>query len=344
VLFGCSEGGKNMGGPDMAMKPCTPSGAEVCDGKDNDCNGKVDNKTPSTDNKLQFVTASILLPMSRTDYAIDLNGDMRLDNQLSALVNVLKTQGTDANAQVQFGITNGDQIMLIERHSADATYQSDPCATALLQTGNAQPMPDLTGGGSFTVDNTVPSGSFTGAITTGTFDSILPTLQTTPVTLTLNLVMFPGRNLPLPLVGAHVKIKRDTSTKISGEIHGAIRHADVEAVILPTFAAQIQEQVTTMPMAASSIQLLGFFDDGGNAEADMSCGRYCQNDDMSCAVPGDGKIDTCEVTSNTLVQGVVASDVQMYTEDGKTYMPNPMNTHKDSLSFGVAFTAVGATF
>src|SRR5678815_3681032 len=135
----------------------------------------------------------------------------------------LKSQGTDANAQIQFGITNGDQVLLFDRGSSDPAYQSDGCATAGVYTGLAHPMPNLTGGGNFTVDANVPPGKFTGAITASTFQSILPTLQKTPVTLTLNLVMFPGRVLTLPLVGAQVQIVRETSTKISGEIHGAIR-------------------------------------------------------------------------------------------------------------------------
>jgi hypothetical protein len=41
---------------------------------------------------------------------------------------------------------------------------------------------------------------------------------------------------------------------------------------------------------------------------------------------------------------VTDSDVQMYSDDGSTYMPNPANTHKDSLSLGVSFEAVNATF
>jgi hypothetical protein len=280
----------------------------------------------------------------RTDYAIDLNGDGRLDNQLSALVNILKSQKQDAQAQVNAGIMTGAQILLIDRHSGDATYTDDPCATATFHTGVAQAMPDLTGSGSFMVDNNVPSGTFNGGIAGSHFESVAPPLQTTPATLTLDLVMFPGRVLSLPLIGAHVVITTETATKISGEIHGAIRKDDVQANILPNFAAQVQEQVTTNPTAPASVSLLAFFDDGGMSDPDMSCGTHCKNPDNSCAVPADGKIDVCEVTSNSVVQGVVGSDVQMYSDDGKTYMPNPANTHKDSLSMGIGFTAVKATF
>jgi hypothetical protein len=344
VVLGCSAGGNNKGGPDMMGAMCTPSGPEICDGKDNDCNGKIDDKTVATGNKVQFVASEIMLPLMRTDYAIDLNGDGKLDNQLSALVAILKTQGTDANKQIQNGVLNGDQILLVEQMSSDATYTSDACAAVNVYTGKAHPMPNLNGGGSFTIDATVPAGNFTGNIAMSEFTSILPTLQATSVSLTLNLVMFPMRVLTLPLVGAHVTLKRDGMGNVTGEIHGAVKKDDVQNNILPTFAAQVQEQVKNNPNDPNSQALLKFFDDGGNPDPDHSCGTNCKNADGSCAVPNDGKIDTCEVTSNGAVQSVLQSDVQMFTDDGSTYKPNPANTHKDSMSLGIAFKLVTASF
>src|SRR5258706_711419 len=92
---------------------CVASGAEVCDGRDNDCNGLIDDGlTVATGNKAQFVANTILLPKMRTDYAIDLNGDGKADNQLSALVSVLSSQKIDANAQIAGAIKAGDQILL----------------------------------------------------------------------------------------------------------------------------------------------------------------------------------------------------------------------------------------
>jgi hypothetical protein len=343
MVAGCSSGGTSNNNPDMALGNCTPSGAEICDGKDNDCNGMVDEKTPSSANEGQFVAAEIMLPEMRTDYAIDLNGDGRLDNQLSALVNVLKSQGTNANSQIEAGILSGAQILLFKQTSSDATYKSDPCATASVYTGEEQPNPNLNGGGMFTIDSAVPSGNFLGAITGSEFSSVLPTLQIAPVTLTLNLVMFPGRSIRLPLIGAHITMTRAGGSLI-GEIHGAIRREDVQSNILPTFAVQVQEQVTTKPMDPNSIALLGFFDDGGTPDPDLSCMMTCKNEDGSCAVANDGMIDTCEVVSNAIVQGVVASDVQMFSDDGITYKPNPANTHKDSLSMGLLYSAVDASF
>src|SRR5262249_21667768 len=96
---GCSGGGERHGGS-LDMTPaamCAMPMPEVCDGRDNDCNGKIDDVAAGSGYTAQMVATSILLPKTRTDYAIDVNGDGRLDNQLSSLVAILKSQGTDAN-------------------------------------------------------------------------------------------------------------------------------------------------------------------------------------------------------------------------------------------------------
>jgi hypothetical protein len=341
MVAACSgDGAKGGNSTDMAM--CSPA-PEICDGKDNNCNGQIDELTASTANNVQLVANSILLPKTRTDYSIDLNGDGYFDNQLSSLVAILKSQGNDANAQIAVGITNGDQILLFDEMSGDSTFQADACASADVFTGMAQANPDLTGGGHFVVDPAFPPGAFSGVIAAGTFDSVRPEDQKTPLTLTLSLVMFKGKTLTLPLIGAHVMITRDPAGKVSGQIHGAIRKDDVQNKILPQFAGQVHDQVMNFPMDPSSQTLLAFFDDGGTPDPDHAC-TYCKNSDGSCAMKGDDKIDPCEIISNAAVQSVVASDVQMFSDDGTTYQPNPMNTHKDSLSLGIGFTAVAATF
>jgi hypothetical protein len=55
------------------------------------------------------------------------------------------------------------------------------------------------------------------------------------------------------------------------------------------------------------------------------------------------KIDICEVATSGLIQNVLAPDVQMFDAAGN-YHPNPTNANKDSLSIGLGFTAVPATF
>jgi hypothetical protein len=69
--------------------------------------------------------------------------------------------------------------------------------------------------------------------------------------------------------------------------------------------------------------------------------------DIGCAsnsaLKGDGHIATCEVSENAIIQNVLQPDVQLFDSNGN-FSPNSANTDKDSLSVGLGFTAVRATF
>src|SRR4029077_620813 len=100
----------------------------------------------------------------------------------------------------------------------------------------------------------------------------------------------------------------------------------------------------------------GVAGDGGMAPADggMACSQgdlqiqsifdtgMCANPNGSMAAAGDFVIDICEVASNQIIMNVLSPDVQIFSADGATYMPNSKNTMKDSLSLGLGFTAVQA--
>jgi hypothetical protein len=104
----------------------------------------------------------------------------------------------------------------------------------------------------------------------------------------------------------------------------------------------LNDEVQVMPLTSQAMQLLSIFDNGGKSDAACSSGT-CKNPDGSCAVGQDGKIDTCEVGTNGLVQNLLAPDVQMF-DDAGNYHANPSNTKKDALSVGFGFEAVPATF
>ncbi len=66
------------------------------------------------------------------------------------------------------------------------------------------------------------------------------------------------------------------------------------------------------------------------------------------SAPKDGMIGLCEVSGNSIIKNVLEPDVQMFEADGVTYHPNKnctgACTTKDSLSLGLGFTGVKATF
>jgi hypothetical protein len=124
-----------------------------------------------------------------------------------------------------------------------------------------------------------------------------------------------GRALSFTTVGAG---------NIQGQLNGSIRHADFMALVPPFLAQSFTSQIQSDPTSNTAIQIKQIFDTGCTA------GDGFQNDDV---------IELCEVTGSSLIQAVLAPDVQIRDADGN-YAPNPLNTTRDANSFGVAFTAI----
>jgi len=299
-------------------------------------------------NKAQYVTNAVMVPQQRSDYAIDLNGDGRVDNQLGNIIGALEGQMLHVQDGVNQAVTDGTLIVLMTQTSTDAMFQSDSCATAQLQIGQTMAMPDYSGMGHFTVDSGQQGGTFNGPIKLGKFSSAPPATTTKPIEVDIKLPLVSGADpVTLKVNGAHLQFTRDASGKITGgQLNGAIKNSDVQSQIIPNVAALLTKKITDDKanggLSSGDNQILSIFDNGGKADASCTAGT-CKNPDGSCAVKGDEKIDICEVSTAGLIQNVLAPDVQMFDASGK-YAPNKDNTMKDSLSLGLAFTAVGATF
>jgi hypothetical protein len=233
--------------------------------------------------------------------------------------------------------------------STDATYQADSCATAQVNVGQQATMPDYSGMGHFAIDSGQQGGTFNGPIKAGKFSSAPPATTTKPVTINIKLPLVSGSD-PVTLIvqGAHLQFTRDASGKVTGgQLNGAIKNEDVQGKVIPAVSNILNSKITTdknstAGLSSSDMQILSIFDNGGKADPACSAGT-CKNPDGSCATKNDQKIDICEVSTAGLIQNVLAPDVQMFDAAGN-YKPNKDNTTKDSLSLGLSFTAVGASF
>ena len=296
-------------------------------------------------NKSQYVVNTVLVPQQRQDYAIDLNGDGRVDNQLGNIIGALTGQGLKVQDGVDMALKDGTLILLMSESSADASFQSDSCASTTLQLGQSVTNPDFSGSGHFTVDSSQQGGTFSGPIKAGKFASAPPATTKHPVTVTIQLPLVAGAApVQLKVIGAHVQYTRDSTGKITGgQLNGAIKSSDVQSAIIPNVAQLLTNKLQNdNPQTSTDMQIASIFDNGGKADPSCTDGT-CKNPDGTCAVKGDNKIDTCEVSTAGLIQNVLAPDVQMFDASGN-YAPNKANTMKDSLSVGLSFTAVGATF
>ena len=346
-LAGCSsdspsapDGGADSGNPDSGNPEGGGPDSGTADAADAD-GSSVACTDPTSGTTTRFAANAVTLPVQKSDFAFDLDGDGKLDNQFGAFLGVLIGQGMDPQASETAAIVAGRAVLLVQETSDDPADQSDTCAGALLSVASpTSSAPKFDGTDTFTVELT--SGQFRGAITAGELVSESPATATTPVSATLRLALFGATStMDLPLVGAEVELTRSGATISVGRIHGAIRQSDVQQVVVPALAAAFNAQIAANPTATSSQQLLSLFDNGGVASS--ACGSTCKNLNGTCAAANDGTISDCEVGTNSLIANLLAPDVQLYDTQGNWH-PTPGGTTKDSLSVGLGFTGVAASF
>ena len=293
-------------------------------------------------NKALYVANTVTVPQSKTDLAIDLNGDGRVDNQLGSIVNILGTEMLNVQMGVTMAVQAGSLIVLGTETSSDATFQTDSCASTIVERGAVTTTaPKYDGTDVFTAV-TDGAGTFSGPITGGKFNSSSPVTTKNPVSLTILLPLIAGADpVELDVEGGQLEYKRDTTGVVTGgELHGFLRSTNVQSKVIPNVALLLSSKVAETPQTATDMQIAQIFDTGGAAST--ACGATCTNPDGTCAKAGDMKIDICEVSTNNLIQQVLAPDIQMF-QNG-VYDPNPANTTKDSLSLGLGFTFVKASF
>jgi hypothetical protein len=283
--------------------------------------------------KQQFVLDAITLPQTRSDFAYDLNGDGKADNQIGNIIGALATMGNlnpqDASDQA---LAAGKEVMLVDEVSTDPAFASDSCAGSNLYSGKDHPPgPGIV---TYQIEPSLQAGAFTGTLTTSTFAS-QDSLTSGDVQLTVRLVILGADPVDLPLHGAHLKYKFSGGKLVAGQLNGAATQAVVQANVIPKVAASLDASVKANPSSATSVQILSIFDNGGGAGG-------CTNAGGAPGVANDGTISTCEVAMNNIIKNVLAPDVQMF-QNG-VYAPNPANTVKDSLSVGFGFTATPAMF
>jgi hypothetical protein len=275
---------------------------------------------------LRFAADHITLPMSRQDFAFDLTGDGRPDNQFGNIVGAFMAQNLDLQPAVTEGVRSG-ATLLFDLDLNDAALGVDQRADLTVRIGAADP-----NGAGYTVDPTVAPAKLPGFLTAGRFATPTPTAGVEPPVVLLPLSLFSPAGLRLPIRAFRIDFALPPSgtTLTDGHIHGAIADSDVDRTVAPALARMLTAQIAADPTSTEARQIAALFDLGG-----------CRNADGSQAQPGDGVIDVCEVLTNPLLKNVLNPDIQLYDATGR-FAPG-LGPTKDSLSIGVGFTAVAQT-
>lgn len=300
-----------------------------------------------------YAVNKLVLPQDNKQFAIDLNGDGKVDNQMGNIIGTLATQNLDAQSGVDASLAEGGVVVLLSLQTMDATLKKDDAvgltfylgktfnsmprkndAGMAIPDGGCDGCPDFSGMGMFTVDMGQSAVLLLGKLDGGKFKSNNPVGTKNPVDVTLKIALIQGAApIPLTLHGAQAEFTSGTDMAsgkpglIDGRLRGSIKKSDIDNTVIPAVASLLTMRIQADPNSASSKQIASIFDTGGCGAAKM----------------GDGKIDTCEVATNSIIMAVLAPDVQIY-DDAGNYAPNAKNTKKDSLSIAVAWGAVQAMF
>lgn len=263
------------------------------------------------------------LPNSNAEsnaYAIDLDGDGSADNQFGSILTALASSfEVDLAATAQAEVTAGRIVHLVELRSADAAFANDAAAAATWYTGLPTAAPPLfDGSDTFRYDPAVEPSRFVAPLVAGGFVSANPVTTTTPVFLSLRLRI--GNYLvDLALQGARLKFTATATDLVQGQVNGSITAEDIDTIFVPALALSFDDEVQADPQSSRAMTLLQFFDTS----------------------PTDGRISVEEVRNHTLMQSILAPDVDIRDAQGN-YAPNPDNTTPDALSFGFGFAAAAS--
>lgn len=294
----------------------------------------------------RFVMKRLILPKERKEFAIDLNGDGNVDNQLGQILAVALAaqQNLDIQTGVDQAVEAGDALCLLALQTADPSLRDDTQVGATFAQAVNLPSPDLSGAATtpFTLDAALPPGTFYGKLQAGRFRSSNPVTTKNPVTLEARVPLFPNTD-PIPLVvhGAHLQLSASSSGLCAeGDdaqdapcaIQGSLKIADVNTTILPAVAKMLTAELAT----DQGPMIKALFDHGDNN------GGQCVNLDGTFGIPNDSIIAPCEI-QNSIIQNVIAPDIQIYDAQGN-YAPTSAKGHEDSFSIAFGFSAVGAQF
>jgi hypothetical protein len=298
----------------------------------------------------QFVISNITLPADNRTYAYDLVGanPPKRTNALGGIVSAFSAGGWNEQESVTKAILAGRSVTLLTAESSDPSFTNDTCGATVLNAGlPTDTPPDFTQVQSYTVDDTIGAGNFTGPIVASNFESGATATTTPPVIAHLSLALFGPDPLALTVYGAHLRWAYQSGNLV-GVLNGAIKKSDADTVVIPGLAQSLNSGLAADAanggLTPRDRQVLQLFDNGGFTP-NAACGNSCANPNGTCAAANDGKIDICEVATSPVIQTVFAPDVQLFDAKGDWHPnPNATSAQRDSLSLGVAFDAVPASF
>lgn len=310
-----------------------------------DCRGT---SAPGVTYKL--ATDNLKLPSSAgRSFALDFDGDGKLENQFKNLISVINLAGLDVQGVIDAGIGAGEGIELVSFKTADTTNST--CVG--VEANSAQP--HMSGAPLPRFDGTdvfiplMPMGAqLTGQLQGGKLATTAPPLQNAASEQSLMIRLNVGSGgLPLLLRGVHVE---GTVSKVgglwriqSGVLHGVISKTDIDGTIIPSFAALLTQLIHNDTVAGvpgnTAKAIIGLFEPATGAASIAKCmvaANCCRTSPATCfIVPAE--------VSDSPVGGVLVPDVEVL-DGSDRWAPKRGGKNYNAMSFGIGFSAVTANF
>ena len=315
-LAGC--GGANMGAADMNP----PSNA---------C---------SATSQLKFAMKQVGLPVM-PGYKSDVDGDGASENRLGSIIGTLEGMGIDMQSALNTDVQSGKFLMMADMQGPS---MMTGCTNVVVHSGSMPGAPPkYDGSDSFQKDPNESPVTLSGNLAGGALNTTGPKDQA-PAAVTKLQMMVPMQDnvrLPITIYGVQMTGSVGGSGVMSGELHGVVRKKDIDDNVIPMVAMGLTNRINSNPGTDRTKFFIQIFEDQTNSgESKTKC---MSTPAMCCAKnPATCKITSAELLANPLVQNMIAPDVQMF--NGSDWSPKPGGGTKDSLSFGVGFSAAKAAF
>jgi hypothetical protein len=273
----------------------------------------------------QYVVSDLRVPTNNNEareYGLDLNDDKTPDNQLGMIFGTLDSQGLGIADTAHEALLRGGLVMLAEIQTTsldnadDAgliTYLGDdPVPNACLDENDLSTCGQhLMGTGQFTVDLDTASHQARGPIKNGVFSE---STGIAPIEFAISLAGV----IRVDLRGAKVKITQLSPDGGRGVIAGAIAPIDIDGVVIPEAAQQMDRIVSN--------------ECTGGPGSSGPCGCTARGKTLVelFDVDDNCRIEVDEVGENSLVRSLLAPDVRVHGQE--------------MLSFGVGVDFARALF
>jgi len=263
-----------------------------------------------------YLVDNVLLPTTSSEansYAIDVDGDGFPENSFGQMLSALYVAGFDLTGAMAPAVSSGSIVHLVHVQSTDAAFKNDPAAQASWCIGVPTATPPLFDG-TDSASCADTSGTFVAALSGGSFTSPAPATNPNPVSLDIEVAVG-ASSMTIYVENARLSFTTSAAGDITfGQINGLISHEDLLNTFLPTLAMACNDSIQNDPTSDFSNGCKGF---------DNGCSG-------SPTFADDGMIEVCELTESSLMQALLAPDVQV-VDNGTTI---------DFNSMGIRFTAI----